>query len=365
MPRCASLCYSHNVAQTGTPWRGPSQEAGQLDQLVDDFARSLIRQDRSPATIESYLWALHDLLRFLAGRGVSDPSTLSRELLEAWQDALLPRMNARSRSLAGTAVRQFIRWAADHDLVDLKLALAIARVRRPRLLPRPIASADLARAKAFLTPRRPHMAVQALRDRALFFYLLSTGARVSEALQVTRGDVRQALVWQKGGHQKILMAPPKAIEAIEEYLAARVDTCPWLWVTHETNRELRRLSPEGVRLIWRRIARKVGVKPWTTHQLRHTCATELLEAGLPEIVVAEHLGHHGLGTITNYAQVRPGQRQQAVDAMQGFLAASSSVHRPSTTRAPRPRSGHRALPAVVLKPVAAGHCQERDRFETF
>jgi site-specific recombinase XerD len=301
-----------------------------LEELVDGFERSMIREERSPATIKSYRWAVDDLVRFLAGQGITYPSELTRALLEAWQDTLHPRMKARSRSLAATAARQFLRWAADRDLVDLKLILAIARVRTHRLLPRPIPPADLARIKAYLAPRRPRMAVRALRDRALFFYLLSTGARVSEVLQVTRKEASHAIVWQKGGSQKVLMAPPVALAAVDDFLAARKDDCPWLWVTYDNNRELRKLTPDGVREIWKRVARKVGVPRWTTHQLRHTCATELLEAGLPEIVVAEHLGHHGLGSITNYAQVRHAQRQQAVDAMQTFLGDAEAprvIHR--------------------------------------
>jgi integrase len=83
---------------------------------------------------------------------------------------------------------------------------------------------------------------------------------------------------------------------------------------------------KGVREIWRKLARKLDIAPWTTHQLRHTCATELLEAGVPELVIAEHLGHHGLGSLHIYGQVRERQRQQAVDVM-GELIRPGSVDR--------------------------------------
>jgi integrase len=79
------------------------------------------------------------------------------------------------------------------------------------------------------------------------------------------------------------------------------------------------LHPDGVRLIWIRLARLAGVKPWTTHQLRHTCATILLHAGVPLIVIAEHLGHSGLGAVHRYAEVGEDLRQRAIDVMQGSL----------------------------------------------
>jgi len=126
-------------------------------------------------------------------------------------------------------------------------------------------------------------------------------------------------VRQKGGSEKRLMAPPAAMEMLHDYLKARADDSPWAWISHRSNAPLHRLTPAGVREIWHKLARKAGVKYWTTHQLRHTGATELLDAGVPELVIAEHLGHHGLATLHNYSQVRQKQRQQAVDVMERLM----------------------------------------------
>jgi len=48
-------------------------------------------------------------------------------------------------------------------------------------------------------------------------------------------------------------------------------------------------------------------------------ATELLDRGIQESVIANHLGHHGLATLGNYAEVRPKRRQEALDALQGAM----------------------------------------------
>jgi len=280
----------------------------------------MLRRQLSANTVRIYRWALQDLFEFLKARGVEDVRALHREHLERWQDRMIEtRWKPRTRSLAVTAARQLIEWAADRDLVDLRLKKSLVKVRAPQLLPRPIPAEDLAKIKALLLPRRRKATIVELRDRALFFYLLTTTARVSEALQVERDEVEDAMVRQKGGTQKRLMAPPAAMEMVHDYLAARADDSPWLWISHKTNAPLHRLAPAGVREIWRKVARKAGVKPWTTHQLRHTGATELLEAGVPELVIAEHLGHHGLGTLHIYGQVRQRQRQQAVDVMERLM----------------------------------------------
>lgn len=304
----------------GTPALSVIQPDGWLDQVLEDFERAMLRRQLSANTVRIYRWALQDLFEFLTEGGVSDIRELRREHLERWQDRMVEtHWRPRTRSLAGTAARQLIEWAAERDLVDLRLKKALARVKTPQLLPKPIPPDDLAKIKALLLPRRRKMTIVELRDRALFFYLLTTTARVSEALQVRRDEVHDAVVRQKGGSEKRLMAPPAAMEMVHDYLAARADESPWLWISHRSNAPLHRLEPPGVREIWRKLARKAGVRYWTTHQLRHTGATELLDAGVPELVIAEVMGHHGLATIHNYAQVRRKQRQQAVDVMEKLM----------------------------------------------
>jgi len=308
--------------------------AGWLDQILEDFERAMLRRQLSPATVRTYRWALQDLFGGMKAAGMRNVSELSRDVLEDWQDHMIEeKWRPRSRSLAVTAARQLIRWAAERELgVDFRLDKALAKVKTPDPMPRPIAKADLEIIKAYLLPRRPRMGIVPLRDRALFFYLLTTGARVSEALQVRRDDLDAPLVRQKGGSEKHLLMPPSARELVEDYLRARTDNQPWLWITHKTNAPITRLGAPGVREIWRKLAKKLGLTPWTTHQLRHTCATELLEAGVPELVIAEHLGHHGLGTLHHYGQVRAKQRQQAVDVMDDLVQAPRPRMLPKISR---------------------------------
>lgn len=293
-----------------------------LDQVMEDFERSMLRRALSPATVRTYRWALSDLFTGLHAIGIRDIRQLTREHLEDWQDHMQEESwRPRTRSIAITACRQLIKWSSERQLLDIHLERALVHVKTPDGRPRPIPHPDLEVIKAYLLPRRPRMRLVALRDRALFFYLLTTGARVSEALQVRRDDFETPVVRQKGGSEKMLMLPPSTAEMVREYLRGRIDDQPWLWVTHKTNAPMRRLGPPGVREVWQKLARKLGLKPWTTHQLRHTCATELLAAGIPELAIAEHLGHHGLGSLHIYGQVREKQRLQAVAVMEEVASA--------------------------------------------
>jgi Phage integrase family len=124
------------------------------------------------------------------------------------------------------------------------------------------------------------------------------------------------------------------VTAVETYLSTRTDVLPWLWVGLTRGRAENRLTAEGVRHICVRLARQVGIPHFSPHQLRHTSATSLLDAGVQESVIANHLGHHGLGTLQNYAEVRPKRRAEALSAMQAALGGQAAPTGPVRVKPP-------------------------------
>lgn len=59
----------------------------------------------------------------------------------------------------------------------------------------------------------------------------------------------------------------------------------------------------------------------TFHDLRHTCATLLLQAGVHPKIVSERLGHANIGiTLTTYSHVLPNRQQAAADRLAELLA---------------------------------------------
>ena len=290
-----------------------------MEKMLDDFMRAMaLRQRRSPGTVKAYFWGCSRLVRWLEERDVDDLTAVTPPLVREWQDSLAEEgLAPRSQSMATTAVRAWWRYLARSGIrVDLLATDSLERIRAPRLQPRPLRGEDLDRLIAFLRPY-PGCGIIHLRNRALFLYLVATSARVSEILQLTRSEFEaEVTVRQKGGSQKVLMAAPVAVDAVLAYLRARKDNHPSLWVTHDNNRPIRELDPSAVREIWYRLSLKLGVPRFTTHQLRHTCATELFDAGVDPAVVAEHLGHHGMATIRVYMDVSRRRRLEAVEAME-------------------------------------------------
>lgn len=75
---------------------------------------------------------------------------------------------------------------------------------------------------------------------------------------------------------------------------------------------------------FRRLTATAGVPRIRFHDLRHTCATLLLAAGIHPKVVQERLGHSDVSmTLNRYSHVMPGMQQLAADALDATIAAAS------------------------------------------
>ncbi len=297
-----------------------------IAELVEQYERGRRRTGFALGTQKAYDWGYRRLAAWMAEQGLSTVEELRPEHVEAFQDSLVEAGRARqSQRLAATALRNLFTWAVTRGLpIDDRLHLAVSRVRVPRGQPRPIPPEDLAKLLRYVVPKRPRATLEELRTRAMFLHFIGSAARVSESLQLQRADYERPVVTQKGGSSKLLMAPEIAIEAIADYLAARRDASPWLWVSHDSNHAPHVITPVAVLENWKRLARRVGIPVFTTHQLRHTAATLLLEADVNAIDIAGHLGHVDLSTVATYARVSPRKRQEVLDVLQAALSPAGS-----------------------------------------
>lgn len=294
-------------------------------EAISAYARHLRRLGRSEATVTTYTTLLRELERRLG------PGALLLDLgvqdLEDWQDAMLARrLEPASRGLAITACRSLLRWAVEHELADPRLLRDLRPLRRRRGVPHPIPPEDLAKIQVYLDRVRAGAGVGELRDVALFYVLLTTGARISEALQMRRQGYRRAVVREKGGGEKALVMPPSVWALVDRYLERRWDDLPCLWVTSQ--RPVRELSAGAAQRIWRRLAKRIGVPRWTSHELRHTCGTEMARADVPLQVISDHLGHATLDMTLNYVKIVAEQRRANLEALERLVRVGTGQARP-------------------------------------
>jgi site-specific recombinase XerD len=162
-----------------------------------------------------------------------------------------------------------------------------------------------------------------LRDRAILETLYSTGMRVSElvSLKASRIDFSGGFlkVMGKGRKERVIPVGAKALQALSRYLDKRSELFRRERRDIFANKEALFLNNWGGRLTARSIIRIVQkyVKKVsselkiTPHNLRHTFATHLLNAGADLRAIQELLGHVNLSTTQIYTQVST-QRLKAV-----------------------------------------------------
>jgi site-specific recombinase XerD len=285
-----------------------------------------LEANRSPNTVRAYSAELRRLAGFLASRGHTlQMDDLRHEDLRAFQRHLATTLKSpASRARALVAIRSWLKWLARERLVENDLSNGITLPKLEQRLPKPLPSDELARLLASL----PHETPIEKRDRALINFLLSTGCRISEALQLERMDIprqgNRLIVTGKGSKQRAVYLTDGAKATLDDYLQARTDTSLALFVNYDRSSPAgsqRRLTPAGARHIVNRLRKELGAWSFRSpHVARHTTATSLLEVTGGDVrLVQEVLGHANLNTLQGYTKIVDARKQEAYRLYGQFL----------------------------------------------
>lgn len=161
------------------------------------------------------------------------------------------------------------------------------------------------------------------RNSAIFEFLYSTGMRVSELVNLDVENVdfdkRVVRVTGKGSVERIIPFGEKALLAIRDYrenLQGDMHSLPGSWKGPLfLNKSKGRLTDRSVARILVEIARKASLTmSISPHDLRHTFATHMLDAGLDLRMVQEMLGHKNLSTTQKYTHVSIDRLMVAYDS---------------------------------------------------
>ena len=283
-----------------------------LARAVEDWQRWLIHEKRaSRHTINAYGRDLGAFLSFLQSHlggppGFSDLERLTAADFRAWMAGRATDGAGRSSiARAMSVIRGFFRWLERNGHGANQAIRAMRSPRLPQSIPKPltVADADLLLDSMDLLPGDEW---ETQRDLALFTLLYGCGLRISEALDLNRGQapVGESLtVTGKGNKQRMLPVLPVVRDAMQAYLAL----CPWksgydapLFLGTRG----KRLNPGVAQKRLRELRLLLGLPDTVTpHALRHSFATHLLGAGGDLRTIQELLGHASLSTTQRYTAV--------------------------------------------------------------
>ncbi|MCA9951831.1 MAG: tyrosine-type recombinase/integrase [Anaerolineales bacterium] len=209
-----------------------------------------------------------------------------------------------------SAMQFFLRYLTQDGRIICDRFLLIERLREGPRLPKDVPPEQLRRLFAVIETEAAadHASRRraGMMDRAWFLLMLHSGLRTGEVRRLLQTDLdlankRARIVQAKGAKDRIVFLSAATVIAHEAYLPLRGPLATdHLFVSYH-----KPLSRTYCASRLRSYARKYGVKV-TPHQLRHSCATLLLNAGAPILTVQTLLGHKQIDTTLHYARLYDG-----------------------------------------------------------
>ena len=147
-----------------------------------------------------------------------------------------------------------------------------------------------------------------LRDRALFELIYSSGLRVSEASRLMMGDIdlerREIIVHGKGNRDRLVPISPVARDFLRHFIGDRINRLDEPVFLAKGCRKA--MGPNVITQRFHELLVKFGMdgKGRSTHAVRHSTATHLLDHGANVRHIQELLGHKSIETTVRYTQVQ-------------------------------------------------------------
>lgn len=145
------------------------------------------------------------------------------------------------------------------------------------------------------------------RDYCILTLFLNCGLRISELVGLNLSDVRgdQLRVLGKGNKERILYLNEACCQAIEDWLAERSQQAAADKNALFLTRRHTRMTTDAVHYMVKQRMKKAGLDAslYSSHKLRHTAATLMLQNGVDVRTLQEVLGHEHLNTTQIYTHV--------------------------------------------------------------
>jgi integrase/recombinase XerD len=300
------------------PYQATNREY--LDKLVNIFRESelpgkeyaeqyllrLYRKNCRPSTLDRNHTAMKLFLRFVHDHhGVTSPDQITRAMIEAFieheQDRGLKAVSVNGRLIS---VYAFVGLLVDSGVAHPDILRKKIRVKVPEALPRAIDPEDI---KALLA------VIEHIRDRAMILMLLRTGMRIGELLDLKIPEIslkeKKVIIYeaQKTRVGRIVYFSNDAKDALAAWLAARDPQKGFIFYGQGRDH----ITYAGARLRFNKYIESAGLsaKGYTVHCLRHTFASELLNAGMRLECLQHLLGHTSLEVTRRYARLTDRTRE--------------------------------------------------------
>jgi len=274
--------------------------------LVEQYLHHKYRNNCKAGTMQSAYTTIKLFLLFMQQEGKTALSEVTHRDVEAFIEA----EQDRGKKIATVRLRlinlnTFFRFLIDQGSMDGQVLEKKIRLKLPDVLPRAIEAEPLNRLMSVITKTR---------DRAMILLLLRTGMRIGELLETTVSDInlqeQKIFIYEasKTGIGRVVYFSNDARTALEQWLQQRDAGQPFLFY----NKRRGPLGYAAARSLFMKYVKKSGLEDcgYTLHRLRHSFASELLNAGMRLECLQPILGHTNIEVTRRYARLTDKRREE-------------------------------------------------------
>jgi integrase/recombinase XerD len=270
------------------------------------YLRYKWRLNHKPRTLASSFTSVMLFLDFYGKSGKREIEKIERVDLEAFieheQDRGLRVSTVRTRL---ACIIAFLHFLMEQEVIPGSVLKRGIKLKLPDVLPRAINPTDV---KKLLS------VIEDVRDRALFLLLLRTGMRIGEALGLRLDDLdikgRKVHLFEgeKNSMGRVVYLSDDALFALKLWLRRRNKNQGFIFYGKSDGH----LCYSTGRYLFVKYLNKAGLdqKGYTVHCLRHTFASELLNAGMRLECLQQLLGHQDIEVTRRYARLTDTTREE-------------------------------------------------------
>ena len=272
----------------------------------ENYLRYKWRLNHRPKTIEGAFTSVLLFLRFYGVLGKTDIRQIERSDLEAFieheQERGMYISTVRTRMVCVIA---FLHFLMEQEILSPSLLKKRIQLKLPETLPRAMDPKDV---------KKLIDVIHDTRDRALILLLLRTGMRIGEVLGLTRNDIDitekkvRLVQGEKNEQGRVVYLSPDALFVLKRWFRIRKKEEAYLFYGQHHGH----LCYSAARSCFVKYLRKARLdqKGYTVHCLRHTFASELLNAGMRLEVLQQLLGHDDIEVTRRYARLTDRTREE-------------------------------------------------------
>jgi integrase/recombinase XerD len=273
---------------------------------LERYLRHKVRLNHKLRTLASAFTSVMLFLNFYGKLGKREIEEIERVDLESFieheQDRGLRISTVRTRL---ACIIAFLHFLMEQEVIPGSILKRSIKLKLPEVLPRAMNPADV---------RKLLCVIEDIRDRALFLLLLRTGIRIGEALGLRVNDLdpkgRKVHLFEgeKNSMGRVVYLSDDALFALKLWLRRRNESKEFVFYG-QSNGHLCYSTGRGLFVSY---LKKAGLdqKGYTVHCLRHTFASELLNAGMRLECLQQLLGHQDIEVTRRYARLTDTTREE-------------------------------------------------------